>query len=156
MGFEPILSESQSEVLTANTKVTPKKTGRGTENRTRIYWLKASYSSRWVIPPNWWWQLDLNQRPIAYEAIALPLCYVTVWQGIQESNLCQRSQSPLCYHYTNPHHKKIWMQIVKELFCWVTINSIQSITQSERLSTTIFIDVVFIQHKEKPPRVFSL
>ncbi len=26
MGFEPILSESQSEVLTANTKVTPKKT----------------------------------------------------------------------------------------------------------------------------------
>ena len=75
MGFEPILSESQSEVLTANTKVTPKKIttiekhtqvrgsegtiptmacaspsvfiyGRGTENRTRIYWLKASYSSR--------------------------------------------------------------------------------------------------------------
>ena len=171
--------------------------GRGTENRTRIYWLKASYSSRWVIPPNWWWQLDSSQRPVPYEGTALPLCYVTIskhtwlplqpcscqfrmkldgpsgspwlfvsvnsdwkcvclWQGIQESNLCQRSQSPLCYHYTNPQHKKYGCKLLKNVLLTLYRLNTCSITQSGRLSTTIFIDVVFIQHKEKPPRVCYL
>ena len=45
MEFESILSESQSEVLTANTKVTPKKTGTSTESWTLIDGLKVHYST---------------------------------------------------------------------------------------------------------------
>lgn len=26
----------------------------------------------------WWWWLDSSQRPTAYEAVALPLCYITM------------------------------------------------------------------------------
>ena len=53
----------------------------------------------------------LRMKELHYRCAMSPF----IWQGIQESNLCQRNQNPLCYHYTNPQHKKIWMQIVKEL-----------------------------------------
>jgi hypothetical protein len=88
MEFESILSESQSEVLTANTKVTPKKTGRGTWNQTMVYRLKADYFITKLYP-------QTNEH-------FLHKC-TFVWQGIQESNLYYLSQSQVCYHYTNPH-----------------------------------------------------
>ena len=94
----------------------------------------------------------LRMKELHYRCAMSPF----IWQGIQESNLCQRSQSPLCYHYTNPQHKKYECKLLKNILLTLYRLNTCSITQSGRLSTTIFIDVVFIQHKEKPPRVCYL
>ena len=57
---------------------------------------------------------DLNPRPLGPEPSALPTALhpgkknrssqaAAVWLGMRESNSHGRSQSPLHYHYANPH-----------------------------------------------------
>ena len=36
--------------------------------------------------PLWRWRRESNSQPIAYKAIALPLCYTSIWRRHEDSN----------------------------------------------------------------------
>ena len=59
--------------------------------------------------PPWCWRRESDPQPIAYKAIALPLCYTGMrnWLPLKESDLYNRIQSPAHYHYAKGQVKTV-------------------------------------------------
>ena len=45
--------------------------------------------------------------PLINKKEKLPVFTESFWQGMKDSNPHKRSQSPVCYHYTNPLRTKV-------------------------------------------------
>lgn len=67
--------------------------GRGSRNRTRMDWLRASYSAIELYPRHWYPLAELNRPLTAYRAAFLPLeeAGMNWWAG-EESNLASEER----------------------------------------------------------------